>query len=298
MDGAARTDRLPHRLCELGMGACAVTDHGSLFGAVDFFRACRECGVKPIIGCEVYVANRTRHDRTPRVDDDPYHLVLLAEDQQGYKNLLRLSSIGYTEGFYYKPRVDKEVLSAYSQGLVALSACLSGEVSTHIARGQVEAAERAAAEYRDIFGPNSFFLEVQANGMREQERVNRGMAATGARMGIPLVATNDVHYLRREDARAHDVLLCIQTGTSVDDPGRMRFPTDQFYLKSPDEMYREFREMPQACAETARIAERCNVELDFETLHIPEFAPPEGDTLDSYLGRVCAEGAAQRFGIL
>jgi len=298
MDGAARTDKLAQRLRELNMGACAVTDHGSLFGAVDFYRTCRECGVKPIIGCEVYVANRTRHDRTPRVDDDPYHLVLLAENQQGYKNLLRLSSIGYTEGFYYKPRVDKELLSAHSGGLIALSACLSGEVSVHIARGQAEAAERAAAEYRDIFGPASFFLEVQANGIREQERVNREMTAMGARMGIPLVATNDVHYLRREDARAHDVLLCIQTGASVDDPGRMRFPTDQFYLKSPDEMYREFPEMPEVCAETARIAERCNVEMDFSTLHIPEFAPPEGESLDSYLRRVCMEGAARRFGLI
>jgi DNA polymerase-3 subunit alpha len=298
MDGAARTDKLPSRVDELGMSACAVTDHGSLFGAVEFYRACRERGVKPIIGCEVYVANRTRHDRTPRVDDDPYHLVLLAENRQGYKNLMKLSSIGYTEGFYYKPRVDKEALAAQSGGLIALSACLSGEVSTHLTNGQTEAAARAASEYRDIFGPESFFLEVQANGMREQERVNRAMAALGARLGIPLVATNDVHYLRREDALAHDVLLCIQTGASVDDPGRMRFPTDQFYLKSPDEMYREFHETPGACEETVRIAQRCNVELDFDTLHIPEFAPPEGDTLDSYLGRVCAEGAAQRFGIL
>ena len=298
MDGAARTDKLAQHLRESGMGACAVTDHGSLFGVVDFYRACRERGVKPIIGCEVYVANRTRHDRTPRVDDDPYHLVLLAQNQQGYKNLLKLSSIGYTEGFYYKHRVDKEALSAHSGGLIALSACLSGEVSAHIARGQAKAAERAAAEYRDIFGPGSFFLEVQANGIREQERVNREMVAMGTTMGIPLVATNDVHYLRREDARAHDVLLCIQTGASVDDPGRMRFPTDQFYLKSPDEMYREFFEMPEVCAETARIAERCNVELDFDTLHIPEFAPPEGETLDSYLRRVCTEGAARRFGLV
>ena len=298
MDGAARTDKLPKRLRELGMGACAITDHGSLFGAVDFYRTCRESEVKPIIGCEVYVANRTRHDRTPRVDDDPYHLVLLAENQQGYKNLLKLSSIGYTEGFYYKPRVDKEALSAYSEGLIALSACLSGEVSSHIARGRAEAAERAAAEYRDIFGSGSFFLEVQANGMREQERVNCDMVAMGARLGIPLVATNDVHYLRREDARAHEVLLCIQTSTSMDDPGRMRFPTDQFYLKSPDEMYQEFSEIPEVCAETARIAQRCNVELDFDTLHVPEFAPPEGETLDSYLRRVCMEGAARRFGLI
>ncbi len=296
MDGAARTDKLPSRVDELGMSACAVTDHGSLFGAVDFYRACRERGVKPIIGCEVYVANRTRHDRTPKVDDEPYHLVLLAENQQGYKNLMKLSSIGYTEGFYYKPRVDKEVLAAHSAGLIALSACLSGEVPNHLANGQAEAAARAACEYRDIFGPESFFLEVQANGIPEQKRVNRVMASLGARLGIPLVATNDVHYLRREDALAHDVLLCIQTGASVDDPGRMRFATDQFYLKSPDEMYREFCETPQACAETARIAQRCNVELDFDTLHIPEFTPPEGETLDSYLRRVCAEGAVQRFG--
>lgn len=280
------------------MDSCAITDHGSLFGLVDFYRACRGQGVKPILGCEVYVANRTMRDRTPQVDDTSHHLVLLAENNTGYLNLLKLSSMGYTDGFYYKPRVDKEALAQHSEGLIALSACLSGEIPSCIAKGRLEAAEAVAREYLEIFGHDSFFLEVQSNGIRVQESVNRHLAQLGRKMGVPLAATNDVHYLRREDATAHDVLLCIQTGSVVDDPARMRFPTDEFYLKSPEEMYREFAEIPEACAITARIAERCNVELDFETLHMPEFKPPRGETLDSYLRRLCEEGAIRRFGAI
>lgn len=280
------------------MDSCAITDHGCLYGLVDFYRACNQQGVKPILGCEVYVANRTLHDRTPHIDDNPYHLVLLAENDVGYSNLLKLSSLGYTEGFYYKPRVDKKALAEHSEGLIALSACLSGEVPSYVAQGRIDEAEAVARQYLEIFGRDSFFLEIQSNGMRVQDLVNRQLVQLGRKLGVPVVATNDVHYLRREDATAHDVLLCIQTGSVVDDPSRMRFPTDQFYLKSAEEMYREFAEIPEACAMTARIAERCNVELDFDTLHMPEFEAPPGQTLDSYLRRLCEEGAIRRFGAI
>ena len=280
------------------MDSCAITDHGCLYGLVDFYRACNQQGVKPILGCEVYVANRTLHDRTPHIDDNPYHLVLLAENDVGYSNLLKLSSLGYTEGFYYKPRVDKKALAEHSEGLIALSACLSGEVPSYVAQGRIDEAEAVARQYLEIFGRDSFFLEIQSNGMRVQDLVNRQLVQLGRKLGVPVVATNDVHYLRREDATAHDVLLCIQTGSVVDDPSRMRFPTDQFYLKSAEEMYREFAEIPEACAMTARIAERCNVELDFDTLHLPEFEAPPGQTLDSYLRRLCEEGAIRRFGAI
>ncbi|HOB43715.1 MAG TPA: DNA polymerase III subunit alpha [Bacillota bacterium] len=298
MDGACRPDELASRISELGMDSCAITDHGCLYGLVDFYRACNQQGVKPILGCEVYVANRTLHDRTPHIDDNPYHLVLLAENDVGYSNLLKLSSLGYTEGFYYKPRVDKKALAEHSEGLIALSACLSGEVPSYVAQGRIDEAEAVARQYLEIFGRDSFFLEIQSNGMRVQDLVNRQLVQLGRKLGVPVVATNDVHYLRREDATAHDVLLCIQTGSVVDDPSRMRFPTDQFYLKSAEEMYREFAEIPEACAMTARIAERCNVELDFDTLHMPEFEAPPGQTLDSYLRRLCEEGAIRRFGAI
>ena len=280
------------------MDSCAITDHGCLYGLVDFYRACNQQGVKPILGCEVYVANRTLHDRTPHIDDNPYHLVLLAENDVGYSNLLKLSSLGYTEGFYYKPRVDKKALAEHSEGLIAFSACLSGEVPSYVAQGRIDEAEAVARQYLEIFGRDSFFLEIQSNGMRVQDLVNRQLVQLGRKLGVSVVATNDVHYLRREDATAHDVLLCIQTGSVVDDPSRMRFPTDQFYLKSAEEMYREFAEIPEACAMTARIAERCNVELDFDTLHMPEFEAPPGQTLDSYLRRLCEEGAIRRFGAI
>ncbi|HPZ14571.1 MAG TPA: DNA polymerase III subunit alpha [Bacillota bacterium] len=298
MDGACRPDELASRISELGMDSCAITDHGCLYGLVDFYRACNQQGVKPILGCEVYVANRTLHDRTPHIDDNPYHLVLLAENDVGYSNLLKLSSLGYTEGFYYKPRVDKKALAEHSEGLIALSACLSGEVPSYVAQGRIDEAEAVARQYLEIFGRDSFFLEIQSNGMRVQDLVNRQLVQLGRKLGVSVVATNDVHYLRREDATAHDVLLCIQTGSVVDDPSRMRFPTDQFYLKSAEEMYREFAEIPEACAMTARIAERCNVELDFDTLHMPEFEAPPGQTLDSYLRRLCEEGAIRRFGAI
>jgi DNA polymerase-3 subunit alpha len=280
------------------MSACAITDHGVLFGLVDFYLRCREKGIKPILGCEVYVANRTRHDRTPHVDDDPYHLVLLAENEVGYANLLKLASLAFTEGFYYKPRVDRELLASHSKGIIALSACLSGEVASLFTRGQEDAAVRCAQEYLDIFGADSFFLEVQANGIPVQHEVNQFLVKTAKTLGLGLVATGDVHYLRQEDARAHSVLLCIQTATNVDDPGRLKFPTKEFYLKSADEMYKHFAEIPEACENTVRIADRCKVDLDFDTVHVPQFSPPQGRTTGEYLRSLCDEGAARRFGLI
>ncbi|OPZ65308.1 MAG: DNA polymerase III subunit alpha [Firmicutes bacterium ADurb.Bin506] len=277
------------------MASCAITDHGCLFGAVEFYRSMREAGLKPIIGCEVYVAQRSMHQREGRLDDDPYHLILLAANDVGYANLMEISSAAYTQGFYYKPRVDKDYLAQHSAGLVALSACLSGEVPRRLRTGSLDEASRAVGVYRDIFGPEHFFLEVQSNGMQVQEDVNRRLIELARVTGAPLVATNDAHYLRREDARAHDVLLCIQTASTIDDPGRMRFPTDQFYLKSPEEMHRALGSIPGACQNTLRIAEMCNVELDFGHMHVPDYTPPEGETRDSYLARLCREGAARRY---
>lgn len=277
------------------MDACAITDHGCMFGAVDFYRNMQAAGLKPIIGCEVYVAQRSMDDRVSRLDDDPYHLVLLASNEVGYSNLLKLSSAGYVRGFYYKPRVDKDFLAQHSEGLIALSACLSGEISRNLAGGHGDQALRAAMCYRDIFGKGRFFLEVQSNGMAIQRKINGSMVELSRRSGIPLVATNDVHYLRREDAKAHDILLCIQTGSVVDDPRRMRFPTDQFYLKSPEEMLSEFAEIPQACASTVHIADMCDVKLDFDHMHVPDFQPPMGETRDSYLSKLCREGARKRY---
>lgn len=283
------------------MTSCAITDHGCLFGAVEFYRSLACEGLKPIIGCEIYVAQRSMDQREGKLDDDPYHLVLLAADQTGYENLMKISSAGYTRGFYYKPRVDKEFLAQHSEGLIALSACLSGEVprclgvSAADRERAVARAREAAGTYRDIFGRDRFYLEVQSNGMRVQDEVNRLLVDLARSVGVPLVATNDVHYLRREDARAHDVLLCIQTGCSMDDPGRMRFPTDQFYLKSAEEMYSAFSEIPEACANTVRIAEMCDVKLDFDQKHVPDYDPPPGETCESYLARLCWEGAARRY---
>ncbi len=286
---------MPARLKELGMTSCAISDHGCLFGAVDFYRNMCGAGLKPIIGCEVYVAPRSMDQREGKLDDDPYHLVLLAADDVGYANLMEISSAAYTRGFYYKPRVDKDYLAQHSAGLVALSACLSGEVPRRLKMDGLDVARKTVGVYRDIFGPERFFLEVQSNGMQVQDELNRRLVELSRDTGVPLVATNDVHYLRRDDARAHDVLLCIQTSSTVDDPGRMRFPTDEFYLKSPEEMERALGHIPGACRNTLRVAEMCNVSLDFDHKHVPDYTPPEGETRDSYLARLCREGAARRY---
>lgn len=296
LDGAARIGQLAGAARDFGMSAVAITDHGVMYGAVDFYEACRKKGVKPIIGCEVYVAQRTRHDRAPNLDDSPYHLVLLAENPDGYRNLIKLVSLGFAEGFYYKPRIDRELLERHRGGLIALSACLAGEVATRFLTGDESGARASALYYRDLFGPDNYFLELQNHRLEEQRQVNRFLEGLSAETGIRLVATNDSHYLRREDARAHDVLLCVQTATTVDDPKRLRFPNDEFYFKSGDEMAEAFPDHPEALRLTAAIAERCNFDFTFGNVYLPHFDIPSGDDAATYLGRRCREGLSRRYG--
>ncbi len=272
------------------MPAVALTDHGVMHGMVDFYRGCREAGIKPILGCEVYVAPRTRHDREPRVDSDPHHLVVLAETQEGYQNLLSLVSRAYIEGLYYKPRVDHQLLEEHRGGLIVLSGCLGGEIPTLITRGQEDEAVRRATWYRETFGRDNFFLELQDHGISEQKMVNRFLVDIAGRLDLGLVATNDSHYLDRKDAASHDVLLCIQTGRSLDDENRLRFPGDAFFFRSPAEMRQLFGDVPGALSNTVAIAERCQVHLDFDTLRLPGAQLPAGFTDPSaYLKKLCRE---------
>lgn len=296
LDGAARIKGVVAAAKNMGMPALAITDHGAMYGVVDFYKACRKAGIKPVLGCEVYVAPRTMSDRTPHIDDSYYHLVLLAENNEGYHNLLNIVSLGFTKGFYYKPRVDKEALARYSKGLIALSGCIGGEIASKILDGENKQARQSAGQYRDIFGPHNFFLELQDHGFEEQRTANRELLNMHRELGIPLVATNDVHYIRREDARNQDVLMAIQTGKSVDDPSRMKFQSEELYLKSPDEMHLLFGHIPQAMENTWQIAERCNVEMDFGNYLLPYYAVPAGFTVDTYLEKLCVDGIRRIFG--
>ncbi|MDS1030731.1 DNA polymerase III subunit alpha [Bacillota bacterium LX-D] len=298
LDGAARIERLTSRASELGMNALAITDHGVMYGVADFYKSCLKNNIKPILGCEVYVAPNSRLDKRPRIDDSPYHLVLLAKDLIGYQNLLKLVSLASIEGFYYKPRVDKEVLAEYNQGLIALSACLAGEIPRLILNRQFEEAGQKALLYQDIFGKENFYLEVQDHGIREQKEVNQYLITLSKDLKIPLVATNDLHYVDKEQAEIHDVLLCIQTGKTMLDADRMRFPTQEFYLKSSEEMSRLFAHIPEAITNTVEISERCQVELSFGHHILPNYSVPEGFTVDTYLEQLCAEGVRLRYGQL
>lgn len=296
LDGACRLDDLLSISKKYGMTSCAITDHGNMFGAVEFYEKAMSAGIKPIIGCEIYVAPESRFDKTSHgIKGAGYHLVLLAKNNTGYKNLMEIVSLGYLEGFYYKPRVDKEVLARCGKGIIALSACLKGEVSHFLASDQWEEAKRAAKEYSDIFGSENFYLELQDNQIEEQKKVNQALIRLAAATGLELVATSDVHYLNRNDAKAHDVLLCIQTQTNVDDPSRMRFQTDQMYFKSPEEMMERFADVPEAVKNSVRIAEKCNVEIDFKELHLPIFTPPEGKDNESFLAELVSEGIKKRY---
>ncbi|NMB76315.1 MAG: DNA polymerase III subunit alpha [Myxococcales bacterium] len=291
LDGAIRLEKLFPRLKELGMDSVAITDHGNMFGAIDFYLKARSAGVKPIIGCEVYVAGpRGRLDRVAR---DDYHLVLLARDRKGYQNLAYLVSMGYLEGFYYHPRVDREILKSHAEGLIALSACLSGEIACAAKRGDKEGARRLAREYAGLFEPGGFYLELQHNGLIEQERVNAILMEIAREENLPLVATNDCHYLFAEDYRAHDILLCISTGKTIDDPNRMRHESHDFYLRSGDEMEKLFSDCPEAVENTRRIAERCNVEIDIGKPMLPQYQVPEGHDLETYLEHLAHEGLAR-----
>ena len=293
LDGACDHEQLASKAAEYGMPAVAVTDHGNLFGAVGFYEAAKKKGVKPIIGCEMYVSKTSRHDRDPRTAR-PHHLILLCENARGYENLIKLVSSGYLEGFYYKPRIDKELLAAHSEGLIGLSGCLNGEVSANLLANRYDVAEEAASELHDIFGPDRFFLEVQDQGLSKQRQIIPDMLRIADRTGIPAVATNDCHYMCQDDARAHDVLLCIQTGKTVNDPNRMKFYTDQFYFKSHDEMAQVFGDYPELLSRTAAIAARCNLDLQPIDNPFPDFEVPPGFTVDSYFDKVVRDGFGER----
>ena len=272
LDGAIRHDALIAIAKEYKMPAVAVTDHGNLFGAVEFYKKAMAGGIKPIIGCETYVAPGSRMDKTPPSRggsmETAYHLVLLVKNAEGYVNLCKLLSKAYIEGFYYRPRIDKELLRELSGGLIALSACLHGEVAYYVGMGQMDAALKAAAEYKEIFPNKRFYLELQENGMEEQRKVNKGLIEISRKLDIPVVATNDCHYLRKEDSKVHDILLCIQTGTTVNASNRMKFPSDEFYVKTPEEMINAFKDIPEAIENTIAIAERCNFEMKLSLIHI------------------------------
>ena len=295
LDGASRIDDLVSLAKKNGMNAVAITDHGAMYGVIDFYKKCKQAGIKPLIGCEVYVAKRGRTDRTPKVDDEPYHLVLIAEDQEGYKNLLKLVSLAYIEGFYYKPRIDLELLSSHSRGLIGLSGCLAGQIPSLILAGDLKGAADIAGTLGDILGRERFFLELQDHGLPEQGVVNRALVKMSGELGLGIVATNDSHYNERRDAEAHDILLCIQTGKTVRDESRLRFPNDEFYFKSGREMEAIFRDLPQAITNTRVIADRCNVELEFGSIHLPDYDLPEGYDADSFLRELCHERFRRRF---
>ena len=295
LDGSAKIKELAKTAAELGMNALALTDHGAMYGIIDFYKAAMEAGVKPILGCEVYVAATNHQDRTPSKANFYYHLVLLAENEIGYHNLVKLVSCGYRDGFYYKPRVDTELLERYSEGIIALGACLSGPVSKTLLDGTYEAARDMALGYDGIFGRGNFFLELQNHGINEQETVNTGLLAIAKDTGIPLVCTNDVHYIAEDDAKAHEILLCIQTGKTIHDPDRMVYQGNAFYLKSPGEMRELFASVPEALANTVKIAERCNVEIRFNEYKLPRFKLPPGKINKDYLRELCEAGVKERY---
>lgn len=295
LDGAARIKDVVARAKELGMTSLAITDHGVMFGVIDFYRECNKQGIKPVIGCEVYTAARTLFDKDSEKDKHMGHLVLLAKDNQGYKNLMKIVSEGYRHGFYYKPRIDKNVLRKYSGGLIALSACLAGDVQNRLLNEDYDGARREALEMLEIFGEGNYYLELQDQGLEEEARILPGMKRLHEETGIPFVATNDVHYVRQEDAEAQDVLMCIQTASTIDEENRMRFPNDQFYLKSEDEMRKIFANIPEAIDNTAKIADECNVTFTFGELHLPEFNAPDGLTNTKYLRKLCEQGLSERY---
>lgn len=296
LDGMSKINKAPEYVKSLGMDSLAITDHGVMFGIIDFYKSCKKSGIKPIIGCEVYVAPRTRFDKDPDRDRNMNHLILLAENMIGYKNLTKLVSAAFTEGFYFKPRVDKELLREHSEGIICLSACLAGAIPRKILNGDYSGAKAEALELRDIFGKDNFYLEIQNHFLDDDKPATQGLVRLSEEISAPLVATNDAHYIKRSDAKAHDVLLAIQTGSTVDDENRMRFANDEFYLKSESEMMELFPDHPEAIENSHKIAERCNVEFEFGEYHLPEFMPPEGMTNKDYLRDLCYDGLERRYG--
>src|SRR5690242_11862931 len=299
LDGACRLDRLMDRAHELKFPALAITDHGVLYGAIDFYQAARNKGIKPILGCEVYVAPGSRLEKktTSGGRDVYHHLVLLARDEVGYKNLIRLVTAAHLEGHYYKPRIDKEILAANKEGLIALSGCLASEIPELIQKDQADKARAALDWFKQTLGPENFYLELQNHGIPEQAKVNRHLIPWAKEFGLKLVATNDVHYVEKKHSHAHDCLICIGTQTLLTDTKRMRYQEEQFYLRSAQEMKARFAEVPEAVENTLEVAEKCNLEIEFGKLHYPVFAPPEHFTREGYLRKLLAEGLYTRYGL-
>ncbi len=296
LDGACRLDNLVNTAKEMGMPAVAITDHGVMYGAIDFYKKAKKAGIKPIIGCEVYVAPRTMTDKVYELDASGYHLVLLCKNMTGYQNLIHMVSRSFTEGFYVKPRIDMDMMRQHSEGLICLSACLGGIIPTKLMQGDYEGAKQIALEHLEIFGKGNYYLEIQNHNLPEQGAVNRDLAKISKETGIPLVATNDIHYVTRKDARIQDVLMCIQMNKIVEDPDRMKFSTEEFYLKSYDEMLEALPEYPQAVENTVKIADMCNLEFTFGEYHLPVFDVPDGFTAEEYLQKLCFEGLEKRYG--
>jgi len=296
LDGSAKISELISRTKEMGMDSIAITDHGVMYGVIDFYKAAKKAGIKPILGCEVYVAPTSRHAKERREDANSQHLVLLAENEEGYHNLIKLVSVGFTEGFYYRPRVDLEVLREYNKGLIAMSACLGGVVPRVLMSQGYEAGKERAIMFNEIYGQDNFFLELQENGLEEQRQVNQMLMQISKETGIPLVVANDVHYTNASDTHAHDVLLCIQTGKTIHDENRLRFSSDDFYLKSPEEMYKMFPYAKEALENTQKIADRCNIEIEFNNYKLPKFPIPSDTTAAGYLRTLCEDGLRNRYG--
>lgn len=297
LDGACRLDKLISKAAEYKLPALSITDHGNLYGAIKFYQLCIKKGIKPIIGCELYVADNSRLNKDSRTSGENYHLVVLVKNMEGYSNLIKLVSLANLEGFYYKPRVDKELLNTYNKGLIALSACLKGEIPFLIGRGEIGNAYKKAEEYLRIFGRGNFYLEVMINGLKEQEKVNRHLLKMSKELDIPLVATNDIHYIEKEEAFAHEVLLCLQTQTTMLDAKRFKFRSDSFYFRSPAEMKELFRDFPEAIRNTVEITQKCNLTFDFSGSHLPVFPLPEGESgANEYLRKLCVQNIKSRYG--
>ena len=295
LDGACRISELVAQAKKYKMPALAITDHGVMYGAIQFYKEAIRQGVKPIIGCEMYVAQQSRFEKSSQRKETPHHLILLVKNNEGYKNLIKLVTSSYMEGFYYKPRIDKEILREHSNGLIGLSACLKGEISQYILQKNIKKAKEVALDFLDIFGEDNFYLELQKNGIPEQEIVNENLIQISQELSIPLVASNDIHYINKEDARAHEILLCIQTATNLSDSKRLKFATDAFYFNSPEEMSKNFSEVPQALENTIRIAEKCNLEIDFRQAQLPEFKVPPEYNINTYLKTLCYNGLNERY---
>lgn len=297
LDGLAKIDELIDRAKELGMDSLALTDHGVLYGAVEFYQKARQKGIKPIIGCEMYVAPNGRGNKRPKIDDVRHHLILLAKNEVGYKNLMKLVTVAHLEGFYYKPRIDKEILKKHSEGLIGLSACVEGEVPSLAIGGKIDEAEKKALEYEEIFGKGNFYLELQDHPKFPNQKIaNSALIEISKKTGIPLVATTDMHYVRPDDNSIQDILLCVQTNRKVSETNRMNLMDFELYMRSPEEMQKSFGHLPEALENTQKIADACNLEIELGNIKLPSYEVPEGFTPESYLRKLCEEGLVARFG--